>query len=529
MTMNIGINLLETNGTATPSIQGAATSVAGFIVRSARGLPGVVRTLTQFSDFTYYFGDYTSDAYGAYCIRGFFDNGGALAYATRVVDTTTAKAATAPFNDASNPAKQFIVTAGFRGTADVGNWGMKIGIVITTNIATSTFNLIVMLQKSGSTNFTTVETWSNLKVGGAGAQDPNTINDPVSGSAYIVVDARQVSSNPVATATNNNQSIPQPLQNGTPDNLGSSVNPSGALDIAVGTVIANGVFDGVPIQLLACPETSTPSVVGAAIAYCAQRGDCMFVGHAPSAFPSSPGADANAAVTNATQYTQQNSVLQGDNVYGAIYFPYIQVVDPIGNLKWIPPTGHILGVYARMALERGIWKAPAGNAANLNNALDVGFSIGDVAHTNLVKSAGVNAVRRIPGEGIVIDSARTLSANPLWIYVNVRLLFNYVKSSLKQGLTWTKYEPNDTTLWNKANYNSITPFLMGLYRRGAFGPGKPSEVFTVKIDAENNPPANIQQGIFTADVYFYPSRPAETIIITVGQQDSGATASESGR
>ena len=161
------------------------------------------------------------------------------------------------------------------------------------------------------------------------------------------------------------------------------------------------------------------------------------------------------------------------------------------------------------------------------NALNVAFSISDVQHTDLVKNGSVCAIRNISGLGIVIDSSRTLSTNVLWLYVNVRLLFNFVKSSLKAGLRWTVQEPNDTTLWNKAKYNSITPFLMGLYRRGAFGPGKPSDVFTVKIDAENNPPANIQQGIFTIEVYFYPSRPAETIIITVGQQDSGGTASES--
>ena len=48
----------------------------------------------------------------------------------------------------------------------------------------------------------------------------------------------------------------------------------------------------------------------------------------------------------------------------------------------------------------------------------------------------------------------------------------------------------------------------------------------IKIDEENNPPENIQQGIFTAEVYFYPSHPAETVIITVGQQEGGASASE---
>jgi phage tail sheath protein FI len=200
--------------------------------------------------------------------------------------------------------------------------------------------------------------------------------------------------------------------------------------------------------------------------------------------------------------------------------------DPLGGRRWIPPTGHILGVYARTERQRGIWKAPAGNAARLNGALDVQQHITDTDHTDLVKNASVNAVRFISGQGIVIDSSRTLSTNTLWLYVNVRLLFNFVKTSLKSGLRWAVQERNTPELWNKIKYNSVTPFLMGLWRRGAFGPGAPEEVFTVKVDAENNPPERIQQGILTVEVYFYPSRPAETIILTIGQQEGGASAGE---
>jgi phage tail sheath protein FI len=241
----------------------------------------------------------------------------------------------------------------------------------------------------------------------------------------------------------------------------------------------------------------------------------MLVGHTPF------GYDAGAART----YGQ---TFQGTKVYGALYFPWVRVADPIGDTpKWIPPTGHIMGVYARTERKRGIWKAPAGNAAKLNNVLDIQHHITDAVHTNLVKSGSVNAVRFLPGLGHVIDSSRTLSTNPIWFYVNIRLLFNFVKSSLTGGLRWVVQEPNDETLWNKAKFNSITPFLMGLWRRGAFGAGSPEEVFTIKIDAENNPPDQIQQGYLNIEVYFYPVRPAETIIITIGQQESGATSSES--
>lgn len=111
--------------------------------------------------------------------------------------------------------------------------------------------------------------------------------------------------------------------------------------------------------------------------------------------------------------------------------------------------------------------------------------------------------------------------------MNVRLLFNYVKSSLRQGLRWVRQEPNRDTLWNAVNYGTVRPFLMGLWRQGAFGTGDPDDVFTIVCDASNNPPDEVDNGNFHLDVTFYPSRPAETIVISVGQQPSGASAGES--
>jgi phage tail sheath protein FI len=326
------------------------------------------------------------------------------------------------------------------------------------------------------------------------------INDELAGSKYILIAQTTGNTNPSPGGS-------LPLNSGSDGAFAKRDAEVQAYAHAI------DLFKLVDVQLLACPEAHEAGVVNAALTHCQNEGDRMFVGHT--------AVDSDAVASKIYGKT-----LQGNKVYGAIYFPWIRVADPQGRPKWVPPTGHILGVYARTERERGIWKAPAGNAAQVNGALDVKYHITDEDHTDLVKNGSVNAVRYIPGQGIVIDSSRTLSTNTLWLYVNVRLLFNFVKSSLKSGLRWVVQEPNSEALWNKVKYNSVTPFLMGLWRRGAFGPGAPEEVFTVKVDAENNPPANIQQGILNVEIYFYPSRPAETIIITVGQQEGGATASE---
>jgi len=509
MSINVGINVVEVDGRAAPSIQAAPTSQTGFVIRSDRGLPTAVRRITSFKQFTQQFGGYRSDAFGAYALQGFFDNGGTVAYVTRVVRDTggnAAAAATHTFTAGTDDA--LVVTAGVRGQPDRGSWGNRLGIRIAANeVVADTYDLFVRLDGRD------VERWEQLNIAAApgtpGRNPALFINDEVLGSRYITVEIPDgAGANPDATDGADDADVDGfvLLADGGDDTVSAADMP-GLLAAAFER------FDTFDIQLLCCPESTNAAVVSGALTYCANRGDCMFIGHTPA------GSDQEAAKTYGKGF-------QGEKVYGAIYFPQIRVNDPLGTQRWVPPVGHVAGVFARTERERGIWKAPAGNAAKVNGALDIDQQITDVDHTDLVKNGSVNAIRFISGQGIIVDSSRTLSTSPLWLYVNVRLLFNFVKSSLKSGLRYVVQEPNDDRLWNKVKFNSIRPFLLGLWRRGAFGPGAPDDVFTIKIDEENNPPENIQQGIFTAEVFFYPSHPAETVIITVGQQEGGASASE---
>lgn len=496
MSFNLGINVVEVDARAAPSIQAAPTSVAALIVRSARGVPNQVRRVSNWSQFVEHFGGYSDLGYGAFVMRGFFDNGGAVAYVTRVVDTVSAVSASGAFPD--DAATALTVTAAYRNAEDPGTWGNGLAVRIAANPEVAgTYDLFV--RHDGRI----VETWERLNhsttAGDPGRHPEVVINDEITGSKYLRA-TEDLITNPIATDGF------VALAGGEDDTL------SGA---ALQTALAGALprFDVHEVQLVCCPESDNSVVVNAALSYCAGRGDCMFVGHTPS------GVDTANAKTYGKGF-------QGEKVYGALYFPWIQVADPLGARRWIPPTGHVMGVFARTERERGIWKAPAGNAARVGGALDVQQHITDTDHTDLVKNGSVNAVRFVSGQGIIVDSSRTLSTSPLWLYVNVRLLFNFVKSSFGSSLRWVVQEPNDEALWNKVKFNSVQPFLLGLWRRGAFGPGSPDEVFTVKVDAENNPPANIQQGIFTVEVYFYPSRPAETVVITIGQQEGGASAGE---
>jgi len=91
MAYNIGLNVVEVDGTGAPAIVGASTSVGAFNILTMRGVPNWPSLVTSFRQFTDQFGAYFTGGYGAYMVKGFFDNGGQFAYINRVVATYLGK------------------------------------------------------------------------------------------------------------------------------------------------------------------------------------------------------------------------------------------------------------------------------------------------------------------------------------------------------------------------------------------------------------------------------------------------------
>jgi len=374
-------------------------------------------------------------------------------------------------------------------------------------VRTLEFKLTVL----GSGSTTPLETWDGLSMQESVPNyAPTVVNDADAGSRFVTL------SDPNAGAPGVKQ---DPAPATTPLAGGAETAPTDAAWVG-SSASRTGLyaFDTVRIQLLACPETQSAGVVTAALTYCQNRGDAMFVGTAPRGF------DRDGIKTYAGPF-------RAKKVYGALYSPWIQIANPLDTTGvspqlFVPPDGHVLGVYARMAAASGVWRAPAGDDAGLNLALGVEFPMTDADLTDLVENGSVNGIRAVPGSGIVVETSRTLSTDTRWRYVNVRRLFNFVKASLGDSLRFVAQEPHDGALRNRVKFNVVTPFLLGLWSQGAFGSDPADQVFTIKCDATNNPPALVQQGYFTLEVYFYPVKPAEKIIITVAQQPSGATTSE---
>ena len=84
MATNIGLNVIEVDGSAPATIQGAATSVGAFNILTKRGVPNRPVRITSFAEFSERFGGYHAASFGAYLVKGFFDNGGQRAWINRV-------------------------------------------------------------------------------------------------------------------------------------------------------------------------------------------------------------------------------------------------------------------------------------------------------------------------------------------------------------------------------------------------------------------------------------------------------------
>jgi phage tail sheath protein FI len=207
-----------------------------------------------------------------------------------------------------------------------------------------------------------------------------------------------------------------------------------------------------------------------------------------------------------------------DSSYAALYYPWIQVDDPIQNRPiYIPPSGHMAGVWARSDNTRGVHKAPANEV--VLGAVGLGYNT-TKGEQDTLNPNGVNCIRAFPGRGIRVWGARTLSSNPSWRYINVRRLFNFVEKSIENGTQWVVFEPNDPLLWSRVR-RDIGAFLSTVWSSGALFGLSPAAAFYVKCDAELNPPEQRDLGRLIVEIGMAPVKPAEFVIFRISQWAGG--------
>jgi phage tail sheath protein FI len=263
------------------------------------------------------------------------------------------------------------------------------------------------------------------------------------------------------------------------------------------------------ISIVAVPGEIDRSVQGALITHCELLRYRFAVLDGPRP-PNDTLADAQA---------QRQ---QFDTKYAAFYHPWILIPEPYpANLAKVadypvPPSGHMLGVYARTDIDRGVHKAPANEV--VRGIIGLQRRLNKSEHDILNPyPVNINVIRdfRENSRGIRVYGGRAITSDPDWKYVNVRRLMIFIEASINRGLQWVVFEPNSEPLWARVR-RSIANFLTLVWRNGALEGTKVEEAFFVKCDRTTMTQTDIDSGRLICYVGVAPVKPAEFVIVRIG-------------
>lgn len=485
-----GVFVEETLNPLPPSVGPNSQSVAAFIGISDRG-PIAPTLITSWSQYTSLYGGWGSTNELATAVLLFFSNGGGTCYVRRTVGTG-AQAATRDFNDrAVSPAPTLSIDA-----ANPGTWGNNVNISISSSLFGNAVDVTVFYN--GTTNADIVERYTDLTMGG---NDERYLVGVINASSkYIVATdlgsaATGINRLPVV-ATN------QPLATGA---AGAAVTETtiaadmGAFDIAQNSLIINA------------PGVVQAASVNNIIGYAEGRGDAFVI-------VDPVNGNVAAQMTAAGTYAASS--------YAAVYYPRVLIKDPTSTVSGVTalvsPGGAIAGLYASTDAARGVFKAPAGLAARLAGAVSVAPLTNNELDVMNSSSSAVNAIKYVTGAGIVVMGARTLRSAYVDKYVPVRRTLIYLRKSLSDLTQFAVFEPNDEKLWRRINA-ACDSFLRDFWSQGGLRGATPTQAFFVKCDAETNPQASIDNGVVNIEIGVALQRPAEFVVIKIGQFDGGTT------
>lgn len=522
---------VEEISTRSKPIEGVGTSTAGFVGPTERGPHYPVLIGSQL-EFERWFGDLlpVSQAYLPFAIHGFFQNGGQRCFVSRVT--------------ASNATIAQLQVGGLLNVAAIGKgaWGSRVRIKVTPSDQSSDDNLrfnvtliYYRIDRDPGDDFADPFTSENLTRADLQPDAVEQFEDLThrEGDSKNVLKVINANSKLVRCWWEDPANIATILQaafvpleggtdgDGTPDadaysgssddpNLGPILGQDPPLDAPLGRGSGLLAIENVDeVAILIVPDAvrnGLENVTETALQQCERLKDRFAI------------VSTQSGLTNVQQVNKFR-----DTLYGAIYYPWIQVFDPIANKpQMIPPSGHVAGVYARTDVERGVHKAPAN--AVVRGAQNLEFNVTKTMQ-DILNPKNVNCLRdfRPDGRGIRVWGARTMSSDPEWKYVNVRRLFIFIEESIEEGTQWLVFEPNFEPTWAKV-VRSITNFLVTIWKNGALEGLTQDEAFFVKCDRTTMTQDDIDNGRLICYIGVAPVKPAEFVIFRISQKTREATS-----
>jgi len=216
----------------------------------------------------------------------------------------------------------------------------------------------------------------------------------------------------------------------------------------------------------------------------------------------------------------------------AIYHPWIEVPDPLGGvinpLRNMPPCGHVAGAISRLDRERGAHHSPANTP--LLEATDLAPRPNAEEQLQLNTNA-VNLLRCIPGHGLQIWGCSTLARVPVSgaasqpfvadHFIAYRRLIHRLVRAIRRVAEPLVFDTNGPELW-LTFVRAVTAVLLEAYRGGALKGARPDEAFRVQCDEKTNPPEERELGRCVCEIAIAPAAPMEFIVLRVALGSAGS-------
>jgi uncharacterized protein len=498
-----GVYVEEVPGGARP-IEGVGTAVAAFVGLTAEGPFNQATLVTNWSQYTKVFGEFVEGAYLPRAVYGYLNNGGGAAYIVRIGSKDAAGgdvSAHAELTAGGDSAGGIEITA-----IEAGAAGNEVTIEVgDASEPTGPEDLKITVKRGGKVE----ETFDNLSTK-KGKNNVATVVNAQSKLIKVAEKGAALAAVPRGAVALSGGGAPKPASINAVDYVGDPAARTGL-----------GALEAVDeVTMVLCPDAMSAydngwvDMDGLKAIQLAQIGHCELMGDRMAILDSPKDLNAQGIKDwrmNTAGY---------DSKFATLYWPWIKTLDPAtGKSTYMPPSGHMAGIWSRNDDTRGVHKAPANEV--VRGAIDLEIAITRAEH-DFLNPVGINVIRSFPGKGIRVWGARTMSSDPLWRYVNVRRLFNYLEKSILNGTDWVVFEPNDFMLWGRVK-RAISSFLVLEYRKGALFGRSASDAFWVKCDDETNPAEAIDAGQIVCEIGVAPVKPAEFVIFRLSQFSGGVS------
>lgn len=261
------------------------------------------------------------------------------------------------------------------------------------------------------------------------------------------------------------------------------------------------------------PGETSVAILKGIESYVTERGDIFSIVEVPK------GLQGQAAQV----FVQQTANLASKNM--AVYTPWVKGTDIRTNVATLyPPSGMVMGMYARTFKERSIGKAPAGvEDGRLLGAVGVEYHIHKPTY-DILYPARINAIQERPGRGTFVFGSRTLDPTGEFGQINVEITFIVVQRVFDDISLITVFENNNPVTRRKL-VTRFTSYLRGLRLQGVLQGASDDDAFFVVCDETNNTASVRASNRIVCRVGLAVEEPGEFVEITL-ERDTRALDAE---